>query len=253
MLLKYLENDLNKELKLNEFMFDRSLNGIQVDASKDKEVKKIAVAVDACYQSIEKACEINADLLIVHHGLFWGTPLAIAGPHYNRVKKLLDNDIALYAAHIPLDAHPVLGNNAQMCKKLGLINIEPFSKYKGVYCGFKGEFTVAVTADDICNTLGFSKADGLLRLDFGKKEIKTIGIVSGAAGEDAALAAEEGLDAFITGEIPHQVYHQALEDNINVIAGGHYMSETFGVLAVGQMLKDKYDIDFEFIDIRTGT
>ena len=125
MKLKELDKILTEQLNISAFD-DISLNGVQVACSPDKEIKKVALAVDACQMSIDKALENGADMLFVHHGFFWGRPIAIDGIHYNRVKTLMDNDMALYACHLPLDAHPVLGNNAQMALSLGMKEYDPF-------------------------------------------------------------------------------------------------------------------------------
>ena len=250
--LRELDKEFKARLEMDTFSFDHSLNGVQVACSKDKEIKKIAFAVDACQATIDSAIEEKADMLFVHHGLFWGEPLAIEGIHRNRVKALLDNDIALYACHLPLDAHPVMGNNAQMAISLGMRSYDMFSLYHGVKIGVKGNLPFPMTCEEIAKLLGFSIEWGLRILPFGKEEIESVGIISGGAGEDVSDAIAEGLDCYITGEVPHQVFHTCLEENMNLIAGGHYQSEVFGVKAVMRMVKKLFDIDGVFIDKRTA-
>lgn len=230
---------------------DISLNGLQV-GPKEREIRRVAVAVDACMASFEAAAALGADLLLVHHGLFWGRSLAIAGAHYDRVKFLMDHDLSLFAAHLPLDAHPELGNNARMAKLLGMRTLQPFGSWKGLNVGFRGELPEARSAEVLARTLGFSSADGLRILPFGPKEIRTVGIVSGGAADDVYGALELGLDAFITGECEHQVYHDCEERGITMICGGHYASEVFGVQAVGKMLQEELGLDAAFVAIPTA-
>lgn len=246
MKLKELDKFLRDKLVIDDFSFDSSLNGIQI-ACSEKEIKKIGYAVDASLATIKKAAEAGCDVLFVHHGLFWGESLAIDGPHYERVKACLDNDMALYACHLPLDAHPVFGNNAQIAQSLGMKSYDMFSKYHGHEIGIKGKLPFPMSVEQIARLLNFSPETGLRTLEFGKDLCESVGIVSGGAGNDVADAIADGLDLFITGEIYHQNFHEALENKINVIAGGHYQSETFGVKAVMRMVIGELGIEGEFI------
>lgn len=230
---------------------DISLNGLQV-GPREQEIRRVAVAVDACMDSFKAAAEIDADLLLVHHGLFWGSPLAISGAHYDRIKFLMDHNLSLFAVHLPLDAHPELGNNARMAKLLGVRDLGPFGSWKGLNVGFRGVLPQTMTARQIADTLGFTQEDGLKILPFGPKEIKSVGIVSGGAADDVYEALKLGLDAFITGECEHQVYHDCQEQGITMICGGHYASEVFGVQAVARMLQDELGIDATFVAIPTS-
>ncbi len=246
-----LEKEFTETLEMKKFPFDMSLNGLQCGRA-DKEVKKIVFAVDANLATIESAVEEGADMLFVHHGLFWGSPIAITGTHYERVKLMMDNDLSLFACHLPLDAHPALGNNAQMAIRLGMKSYDPFSFYKGEYIGVKGELPFPMSTEEIAALLNFAPSSGLKVFPFGKEEIKTVAIVSGSAAFDINDAIAEGVDCFITGEMKHEVFSTAVENNINVIAGGHYQSEVFGVQAVMRMVQAKFDIETEFIDVPTG-
>lgn len=183
-------------------------------------------------------------------GFFLGRPLAISGTHYQRIKRLLDGDCALYAAHLPLDAHPELGNNAQIARLLGLEALEAFDSYKGKAIGFKGQLPKPEAIDEIILRLGSARP--LERLDFGSQQVRSIGIVSGAAADDLDQAIDENLDLYITGEASHITYHQALEAHINILCLGHYFTETFGVRAVGRMLGEKLGLECIFIDLPTG-
>ena len=160
--------------------------------------------------------------------------------------------MALYACHLPLDAHPVFGNNAQMAQCLGIKSYDMFSDYKGKKIGVKGKLPFPMTIDQIVRLLDFSSDTGLKTLEFGKDLCETVGIVSGGAGNNVADAINDGLDLFITGEIYHQNFHEALENKINVIAGGHYQSETFGVKAVMRMVLGELGIKGEFISWPTA-
>lgn len=249
--LAELDAMLRRQLEIDKFE-DISLNGVQVACSPDKEIKKVITAVDACQSTIDAAVEAGADLLFVHHGFFWGKPIAVDGIHYKRVKTLLDNDIALYACHLPLDAHPVLGNNAQMALALGMKEYDPFGTFMGQYIGFKGSLPFPMTCEAIAKLLGFTSTNGLNIFPFGKEEVSTVGIISGGAADDVYEAIDEGLDCYITGEYRHELYHMLKETGMNMIAGGHYQSEVFGVKAVARFMKREWGLDANFVDRKTG-
>ncbi len=228
---------------------DYSLNGLVVGTPEEKEVRTIAVAVDASLSTFERAAEEQCDFLIVHHGLFWGTPIAITGAHYRRVKALMDSRMSLYAAHLPLDAHPEVGNNIRMARALALEDIAPFSPYKGVPIGFSGRLVQERDAQWICDRLGFEEPTVLL---LGKSSFSTVGIVSGGASDDPSQAIASGLDLFITGEVKHQAFHEAAEAHTSIIGGGHYNTETFGVRALGEHLGERFGLSVRFIANPTG-
>ena len=251
-----LELAAHLDARLNTAEFsakDISLNGLQVAASK-KPVKKAAFAVDACMESIRRAAAAGADVLVVHHGLFWGAPLAITGAHYGRVKALLDADMALYAAHIPLDAHPELGHNACIARAIGLdpSSIKPFGEWRGMVIGRMGCFAQEETLDSVLAKLFTNGEKPAHLLPFGPKSMRTAGVVSGGGGGDLAQAIDAGLDLFITGEIGHEQYHEALEAGISVIAGGHYQTEVFGLKALAKELSQQTGIEAFFVDVPTG-
>jgi dinuclear metal center YbgI/SA1388 family protein len=230
---------------------DRSLNGIQVD-NDGSAVRKIAFAVDASLETFERAAAAGAGMLFVHHGLFWGSPLWIAGNLRRRIKLLLDYNICLYAAHLPLDQHPKLGNNATLAELLGLENTEPFGLYHGKKIGYKGTFPQPVTIDEAAKKIAFMNRPPLGVYPFGKKENVTCAVISGGASAEALQAIEEGIDLYITGEASHQVYHECLEGKLNMIAGGHYSTEVWGVRSVMRHCAGELHIDTEFIDVPTG-
>jgi len=230
---------------------DRSLNGIQID-NNGSAVKKIAFAVDAALDTFEQAAAIGAGMLFVHHGLFWGSPLRIAGNLRQRIKFLLDHNICLYGVHLPLDQHPSLGNNAVLAQRLGLENIEPFGAYHGRKIGYKGTFPQPVKIDDAAKKISFVNRPPLGVFPFGKKDCLSAAVVSGGAAENALEAIEDGIDLFVTGESMHSIYHECLEGKINMISGGHYSTEVWGVQAVMRHCVSGLGIEAEFIDNPTG-
>jgi dinuclear metal center YbgI/SA1388 family protein len=230
---------------------DVSMNGVQV-ACSDKEITRVGFAVDACMESFQRAATLGIDLLFVHHGLFWGAPLALSGSHYRRVKFLLDNDIALYAAHLPLDMHSTYGNNAGMASALDLDNMEPFGLYRGFKIGMKGSLPTPLGVDGVLARLGIDRSQCTAVLAFGPEECRTVGIVSGGGTREVEQAIAEGLDLYITGDALHQVYHTCLEERLNLICGGHYQTEVWGVRLVASKLAEDTGIETQFIDVPTG-
>jgi dinuclear metal center YbgI/SA1388 family protein len=230
---------------------DASLNGIQVGRS-DGPLARLAFAVDASAESIRRAAEAGAQVLFVHHGLFWGKPRRIDGSLKARLKLLLDADLALYACHLPLDSHPELGNNAQLAMALGLEGLAPFSSYHGVKLGWKGSYSTPLSLDAILARLGKAASSPLCLIQAGPKEISTVGIVSGGAANDVMAAIEEGLDLFITGEASHTVYSEVVEAGIHFAALGHYATETYGVRSVARRLAEQTGLETLFLDLPTG-
>jgi dinuclear metal center YbgI/SA1388 family protein len=230
---------------------DSSLNGIQVD-NDGAEIVKIAFAVDASLETFQRAAEAGAGLLFVHHGLFWGRPLRVAGNHRRRLSFLLDHNLALYAVHLPLDQHPTLGNNAGLAELLGMGPLEPFGEYHGQKIGYKGKLAAPLTIEEAARRISFRDRLPLGRYPFGKRENLSAGVVSGGAAEQALQAIEEGLDLYITGEVSHEIYSHALEGHLNMIAGGHYSTEVWGVRRIMENCAAGLNMDTEFIDVPTG-
>ena len=230
---------------------DPSRNGIQVER-REPELKKLVFAVDASLQTFRQAAELGADLVFVHHGIFWGRESVLTGAHYRRVRFLMEHDIALYAAHLPLDAHPELGNNGCMAAALGLSAAEPFGWYKGRSIGFKGVLPEPLELEEVLLRLDIEMADCNAVLPFGRPEIRTVGIISGGSSRDIRQAIEEDLDLFISGEGDHTIYHEAQENRINMLAVGHYASETWGVSAMAERVARDTGLETHFIDIPTG-
>lgn len=245
--------DTMKEiLNIDDFTnADSSQNGLQV-GDLEAEVRKVAFAVDASLATIKAAAEQNADVLFVHHGMFWSRSVTVTGRHYNRIKALLDNDLALFGCHLPLDAHMQYGNNAQMAKYLNLQNIQPFGFYHGVYVGVKGEFPVPVTAQQIIGLLKIRENNTNFALNCSGRKFRTVGIVSGGGAMDVYPAMEEGLDLLITGESSYTTINDCNEADMSMLCLGHYETETFGVKAVMELVREKLGLEVCFVDIPLG-
>lgn len=230
---------------------DDSLNGIQIGRSRSP-IGKVAFAVDACAESIRRAKEAGADLLFVHHGLFWGKPESIQGCLLDRIRLLLSSDMALYACHLPLDMHPEVGNNAVLANLLSLGDRKPFGMYHGIPIGVSGHLEKPLSMDEILELILPDKTQPRAVIMPGKDAISTVAIVSGGAPFEAFQAIGQGIDLYITGEPSHSIYHQILESKLNFVAAGHYATEVWGVRAVAERLAKEKGIDTIFIDIPTG-
>lgn len=230
---------------------DDSLNGVQVGRLK-KPLTKVAFAVDACAASIRRAAEAGAELLFVHHGMFWGSPARIEGPLLERIRSLLDADMGLYACHLPLDMHPEFGNNAQLANLLRLEDRKPFGVYHGVSIGVSGRLKQPRTAEELVAAILPDNSPPRTLIAAGPERINTLAIVSGGAPFEALQALGRGIDAFITGEPSHSIYHQVVEGGLTFIAAGHYATETWGLRAVEAKLKAETGLQTLFIDLPTG-
>ena len=230
---------------------DDSLNGVQV-GRRAGEICRAAFAVDACAETIRRAAEEKAQVLFVHHGLFWGTPARIEGVLLERVRSLLDRDIALYACHLPLDAHPQYGHNAVLARMLGLSRIQPFGFYKGVHLGFQGTLDPPVSLEEAVRRILPDGSKPRTILPFGSGRISSAAVVSGGAPLELFEAVEKGLDLYITGEPSHSVYHAAQEAAINFFAAGHYATEVWGVRAVAEKLARETGVETIFVEVPTG-
>ena len=225
---------------------DVSVNGLQVEGSN--QVDKVALITDAALSLFQKARAAGCDMIIAHHGIVWGGLKRITGPIRKQLKLLMDSNINLYAAHLPLDAHPTLGNNAQLARIAKLTDVEPFGKYHGAHIGVSGRLTSPSTIEQLARTWQETIGGEPVVLPFGAPEIETVGIVSGGGSSALAEAIAKGLDCFVTGEGRHENHHTALEAGINMILLGHYHSETAGVKAVGRDIEEQFGIETIFID-----
>lgn len=224
---------------------DSSINGLQVEGAL--EVFKIGFAVDACLESFNKAKENGCQMLIVHHGLLWNGVTRITGVLYKRVRFLMENNINLYAVHLPLDLHPQFGNNAVLSSILKVKNIKPFGLYKGINIGFEGEVK-ETSVEEIVKKLNKELDTDCSFLSCGKERIKRVAIISGKAPELLEEAIEKEIDCFITGEPAYQNYHFTVESKINVIYAGHYYSEKTGIKALKDFVSEKLNIETVFLD-----
>ena len=230
---------------------DSSYNGLQIGDQKQN-LNHVAFSVDGCLQTFKYAKNLEADMVFVHHGIFWGIPEPITGTHLVRIKFLLENNISLFAMHLPLDCHPEIGNNSCMADSLKLCSTTPFGNYRSVNLGVKGILETPQTINSITKTLFGGEKNCLSILPFGPAVIKSIAIISGSGNRYLGEAIKEGVDLFITGDVSHENYHQALESGINVISGGHYKSETYGIRALATYIEKKTDLKTTVIDIETG-
>ena len=228
--------------------WDGAVNGVQV--ANAGVVTRLAAAVDASLATIQLAIAAGADLLLVHHGLFWAPTHPWIGKRYELLRALLENNLAVYSSHLPLDAHRRLGNNAQLCSALGLKRLRPFFYDKGQYLGFQA--TTSVTRQKLTEKLARVLGRPPTVLPGGPTVCTRIGIVTGGAGSELKKAAREGVDTFVTGEGPHWTYALAEESGVNVLYGGHYATETFGVKALAAHLSRKFNLPWTFIDHPTG-
>jgi len=239
MQLSTIVDRLDERLSTAEYSdVDASANGLQV-GPPEAQVDHAAFAVDAAEASIEAAAEADADLLVTHHGLSWGGIERVTDRQYNRIARLIENDIALYVSHLPLDGHPDLGNAAGIADVLGLESTHPFGSMGPVTIGQQGSFVDPEPLGEIVDTLTPELEDGgqgVHLLDFGLSEVEQVAIVTGSGVDwlDEAIAAE--VDLLITGEGKQQVYHEAREAEINVLLAGHYASETFGVQSLQELV-----------------
>ncbi|KGE71591.1 hypothetical protein DC28_09940 [Spirochaeta lutea] len=252
MLIEEFDTWARGHLSIDEMAgIDNSINGIQVSCGQ-REITRAAFAVDACLETFTRAADWGAQLLFVHHGLFWGREQPLVGTHYRRIHALMKEDIALYAAHLPLDAHPELGNNAGMCQVLGLQEREPFGSYHGVKIGYKGLLPEARTVEQVVQQLFGDPGQAIAVLPFGPSKVRSLGIISGGAPFEVDQAIDEGLDLFITGDANHVVYHRCLEAGINVIFAGHYATEVFGPKLMMQRAEAELGLEVRFIHVPTG-
>ncbi len=235
----------DRELRINEIAdYDDAHNGLQVE--NGGKVHRIAAAVDASLATIGKAADMGANLMVVHHGLFWNPQHPWIGKKRDLITALIENDMAIYSAHLPLDIHPRLGNNAGLCKALKFTRPKPFFEEKGTPIGLR--ITTRLRRDVLANRLKSVLGAPPVLLSGGPLECRKIGIVTGGAGSSLAQAATEGVDTFITGEGPHWTGALAEELGINVFYGGHYATETFGAMALATHLSKKFKLPWEFID-----
>jgi dinuclear metal center YbgI/SA1388 family protein len=225
---------------------DDSLNGLQVDGRE--EVTSIATAVDVSTSSIRAAAETGAQLLLVHHGLFWARTVALVGPQYERIRLLVDNRVGLYAVHLPLDMHPEVGNNALLANLLDLRKLVPFGRYHETVIGLSGFLPEKQILPDLCTKLTEALGAKVQCLDFGVKEIESVALVSGGGG--SILGQGMGrFDLLVTGETDHVTYRLAEDSKQSLIFATHYATETLGIRALGELLSERFGLQHTFLSL----
>src|SRR6266498_2041896 len=247
--LSEIVNYTNDFLRIREIGdWDNALNGLQIENSGG--ITKIGASVDASTRVLKAAAKQNVDLLIVHHGLFWPGLLPVTGVLRRQLELAFENNIALYSAHLPLDLHPQVGNNAQLAAALGLRSSQPFFEEKGQKIGLKAR--ASLLRDELDRKLQKSLGGPVKSFMFGPKKTGTIGIITGGAGSEIYKVAQEGIDTFITGAAPHWAAVAADELGMNLFLGGHYATEVFGVEAQAADLSKPFQLSWAFIDCPTG-
>jgi dinuclear metal center YbgI/SA1388 family protein len=227
--------------------WDNALNGLQIENSG--RITRMGAAVDVSTRVLTEAQKRDVDLLIVHHGLFWPGLQSIQGALRRQLRLAFENDIALYSAHLPLDIHPRVGNNAQLLAALGLKSARPFLEEKGQPVGLK--IRASLSRSELVRKLQKALNGPVKVFGFGPKQTRAIGVVTGAAGSEVYRVVDEEIDTFITGEAPHWAAVAAEELGMNLLLGGHYATEVFGVKALVAHLSKRFRVPWEFIDCPT--
>jgi dinuclear metal center YbgI/SA1388 family protein len=237
---------LNTYLQINEFK-DYGPNGLQVEGKK--EIHKIITGVSASVALFEKAIEHKANAILVHHGIIWNFERPLyKGGYRERVKLLLEHDINLYGYHLPLDAHEEVGNNAILARILELQNIQPFGEHDGQKIGMTGD-AQNKSSNDFFDLIKEKINPDALIFPFGPLNINNVGIISGAAQKDVKQAVLQNLDLYLTGEVSEHTLHYVKEEKIHFVAAGHHATERFGIQALGEHVKSKFDVQVEYIEI----
>ncbi|PNY82313.1 Nif3-like dinuclear metal center hexameric protein [Deinococcus koreensis] len=240
---------LNEYLNIGAYP-DPSLNGLQIQGTDI--VRRVAASVDTSVKTLQHAADSGADILLVHHGLFWRQALPIVGPHYQRVRTAVMADLNLYAAHIPLDAHPEVGNNAMIARALSLQNAVPFGTWEGQPIGLAGELPFEQSLQDFADRVQKLTGEICLVHGGGGPTVRRVGICSGGGADRVPEAAALGLDTLLTGEPEHKHFHDAFEYGINVVFAGHYETEVFGVRALAAKVEEEFGLPWQFLHHPTG-
>lgn len=245
---------LDEQLRTEAFAdLDASANGLQVGPDEST-IDHVAFAVDGVCETFERAIDVGADLLVAHHGLSWGGFDRVTGSTYDRLQPLLENDLALYVSHLPLDGHQELGNAAGVADVLELEDRSPFGELGPEYIGQRGSTSDPYTPSELADRLATTLETGdkpVDVLEFGPEEIEEIAIVTGSGTDWLEEAVEVGADALLTGEGKHPVYHEAKEAGITVVLAGHYATETFGVRSL-QSLVEEWGLETTYLESPTG-
>lgn len=240
---------LDQELQTSAIAdYPGAVNGLQL--ANSGRIPRLIAAVDASLAVIQAAAKGGPGLLIVHHGLFWQGVQPVTGPVYRKLKTAMDADLAIYSSHLPLDVHPVWGNNVLLAKEIGIAETEPFLEQNGRFLGLRGRWSG--NRGEISARVSAAVGGPVHVCPGGPETICSVGLVTGGAGSEVAKAAAAGIDTFITGEGPHWSYPLAEELGINLLYAGHYATETFGVRALADALASRHGLPWTFIDQPTG-
>jgi dinuclear metal center YbgI/SA1388 family protein len=240
---------LDEFLRIEEVVdYPNALNGLQLQ--NDGRVTRIGAAVDASEAVIEMAASRQMDLLLVHHGLFWGGLARLAGAQFRKLKRAISANLAIYSAHLPLDLHPEVGNNIQLARALKLGAAEPFFFHQGQHLGVA--ISVQIDRAELIDRLRGVLGREVWVCPGGPVEVRRVGILTGGAGAQIEKAGKEGIDTFVTGEGPHHTFSLAEELGMNLIYGGHYATETFGVCALAERISSHFSLPWSFLDHPSG-
>ena len=240
---------MQTELRVKDIVdYPGSYNGLQL-ANRSGKVTKVAAAVDACLPVIQAACEAGANLLLVHHGMFWNGQQMITGSNYEKLRLAMEHDLAIYSVHLPLDYHQTLGNNVQLGQACGFPTGAVFGDAK-----LTGQrYEVNLTREQLITSVSQAVDGARVHLCAGGPEqVRNVAIMTGAAGSEIAKVASYGIDTLITGEGPHWSYTLAEELGVNLVYAGHYATETFGVKALAKWLETGFGLPWEFIHHPSG-
>jgi dinuclear metal center YbgI/SA1388 family protein len=248
-MLQSICNFLDEFLKIREVEdYPNALNGLHLQ--NDGQVTRIGAAVDASETTIEMAIGRQVDLLIVHHGIFWGGLNRLVGAQFRKIKRAVSTNLAIYSAHLPLDLHPEVGNNILLAQALELGRPEPFFLHKGHNLGFA--ISTKIDRAELIARLRRLLGRELWVCPAGPAEVRRVGILTGGAGAQVESAKAEGVDTFVTGEGPHHTFALAEELRVNLIYGGHYATETFGVRALAERVASQFALPWSFVDHPSG-
>jgi dinuclear metal center YbgI/SA1388 family protein len=240
---------LDEFLKIEEVEdFPNALNGLQLE--NDGRVTRIGAAVDASEAVIELAVSNQVDLLLVHHGLFWGGLTRLAGAQFRKIQRAIFGNLAVYSAHLPLDMHPEVGNNILLARALRLGEPEPFFLDRGHHLGVA--ISTQIDRAELVERLKKVLGREMWLCPGGPAQVRRVGILTGGGGGELEKAGAEGIDTFVTGEGPHHTFSLAEELGLNLIYGGHYATETFGVRALSERVASQFGLTWTFLDHPSG-
>jgi len=244
-----LTSFLDRELRIAEIPdYPGAHNGLQLEAPGP--VRRVAAAVDASLPVVRQAAADGADLLLVHHGMFWQGVQPVTGAFFQKLNIAMEAGMAIYSAHIPLDVHEIWGNNAQLAAALGMDGCEPFFEWKGIRLGLAANLDEE--RDAFVRQVAAAVGGPVHLCPGGAERVGRVGVITGGAGSEVAAAAAGGIDTFVTGEGPHWSFPLAEELGVNVLYAGHYATETFGVRALAADLAARFGLEWSFVDHPTG-